>query len=88
MYLVGFTDIFDDPKIVLIIGTLFVIISQIKINVTNAYAGSLAWSNFFSRLTHNHPGRVVWLIFKCSDRSSFNGVKCICYFRINIRIIF
>ncbi|HEY9294866.1 MAG TPA: histidine kinase dimerization/phospho-acceptor domain-containing protein, partial [Phormidium sp.] len=29
----------------------------------NAYAGSLAWSNFFSRLTHSHPGRVVWLIF-------------------------
>ena len=38
-------------------------ISQLKINVTNAYAGSLAWSNFFSRLTHSHPGRVVWLIF-------------------------
>jgi hypothetical protein len=29
--------------------------SQIKINVTNAYAGSLAWSNF-ARLTHSHPG--------------------------------
>jgi signal transduction histidine kinase/CheY-like chemotaxis protein len=29
----------------------------------NAYAGSLAWSNFFSRLTHSHPGRVVWLVF-------------------------
>ena len=41
----------------------FVIISQLKINVTNAYAGSLAWSNFFSRLTHSHPGRVVWVIF-------------------------
>lgn len=39
------------------------VISQIKINVTNAYAGSLAWSNFFSRLTHSHPGRVVWLVF-------------------------
>lgn len=36
---------------------------QTKINVTNAYAGSIAWSNFFSRLTHSHPGRVVWLIF-------------------------
>ena len=34
-----------------------------KINVTNAYAGSLAWSNFFSRLTHSHPGRVVWVVF-------------------------
>ena len=41
----------------------FVIVSQLKINVTNAYAGSLAWSNFFSRLTHSHPGRVVWLVF-------------------------
>ncbi|HET8710037.1 MAG TPA: ATP-binding protein, partial [Spongiibacteraceae bacterium] len=42
---------------------LLVVVSQIKINVTNAYAGSLAWSNFFSRLTHSHPGRVVWLVF-------------------------
>ncbi|MGQ9369373.1 hybrid sensor histidine kinase/response regulator [Azospirillum sp. ST 5-10] len=42
---------------------VFVIVCQLKINVTNAYAGSLAWSNFFSRLTHSHPGRVVWLVF-------------------------
>ena len=42
---------------------VFVIVSQLKINVTNAYAGSLAWSNFFSRLTHAHPGRVVWMVF-------------------------
>ncbi|MCA1937353.1 MAG: response regulator, partial [Dechloromonas sp.] len=28
-----------------------------------AYAGSLAWSNFFARLTHSHPGRVVWVVF-------------------------
>ncbi|MEU3064091.1 purine-cytosine permease family protein [Streptomyces subrutilus] len=41
---------------------LFVIVSQVKINVTNAYSGSLSWSNFFSRLTHRHPGR-VWYIF-------------------------
>jgi hypothetical protein len=34
-----------------------------QINLTNAYAGSLAWSNFFARLTHSHPGRVVWLVF-------------------------
>ena len=38
-------------------------LSQVKINVTNAYSGSLSWSNFFSRLTHAHPGRVVWLVF-------------------------
>ena len=24
---------------------------------------SIAWSNFFSRLTHSHPGRVVWVVF-------------------------
>jgi purine-cytosine permease-like protein len=41
----------------------FVVLSQLKINVTNSYAGSIAWSNFFSRLTHSHPGRVVWLVF-------------------------
>jgi signal transduction histidine kinase/purine-cytosine permease-like protein/CheY-like chemotaxis protein len=42
---------------------LLIIVAQTKINVTNAYAGSIAWSNFFSRLTHRHPGRVVWLVF-------------------------
>ena len=63
MYLVGFRYVFSDPGWALAAVTLFVIVSQIKINVTNAYAGSLAWSNFFSRLTHSHPGRVVWVVF-------------------------
>ncbi len=63
MYLAGFESVFSNPNTVLAVTILFVIISQIKINVTNAYAGSLAWSNFFSRLTHSHPGRVVWLVF-------------------------
>ncbi len=51
------------PMVALVLAGLMVLISQMKINVTNAYAGSIAWSNFFSRLTHNHPGRVVWLVF-------------------------
>ncbi|AOY95073.1 hybrid sensor histidine kinase/response regulator [Cupriavidus sp. USMAA2-4] len=42
---------------------VLVLVSQTKINITNAYAGSLAWSNVFARLTHSHPGRVVWLAF-------------------------
>lgn len=63
MYLAGFGYLFDDPHLLLTVGVFFVVISQIKINVTNAYAGSLAWSNFFSRVTHSHPGRVVWLVF-------------------------
>ncbi|HKJ08920.1 MAG TPA: hypothetical protein VKA76_07530, partial [Gammaproteobacteria bacterium] len=33
------------------------------INVTNAYSGSLSWSNFFSRVLHMHPGRVVYIFF-------------------------
>jgi signal transduction histidine kinase/CheY-like chemotaxis protein/purine-cytosine permease-like protein len=63
MYLVAYGELFDNPNLTIAVTTLFVVISQIKINVTNAYAGSLAWSNFFSRLTHSHPGRVIWLIF-------------------------
>ncbi|MEO0534066.1 MAG: ATP-binding protein [Cyanobacteria bacterium P01_A01_bin.123] len=63
MYRIGFEYVFSNPETVLAVTVFFVILSQVKINVTNAYAGSLAWSNFFSRLTHNHPGRVVWLVF-------------------------
>lgn len=63
MYLIAFGYVFPSPQVALIVACVFVILCQIKINVTNAYAGSIAWSNFFSRLTHNHPGRVVWLVF-------------------------
>ena len=63
MYLFGFQQVFRDPGLAVAVTALFVIISQIKINVTNAYAGSLAWSNFFSRIAHSHPGRVVWVVF-------------------------
>lgn len=63
MYLAGYAYVFDNPAWVLAATVLFVVVSQIKINLTNAYAGSLAWSNFFARLTHSHPGRVVWLVF-------------------------
>jgi signal transduction histidine kinase/FixJ family two-component response regulator len=63
MYLAGFQQVFDNPALALAATALFVVISQVKINMTNAYAGSLAWSNFFARLTHSHPGRVVWAVF-------------------------
>jgi signal transduction histidine kinase/CheY-like chemotaxis protein/purine-cytosine permease-like protein len=63
MYLAGFAYVFHDPRWVVAATVLFVVVSQVKINITNAYAGSLAWSNFFARLTHSHPGRVVWLLF-------------------------
>ena len=63
MYLLAFRETVQSPTFALVLTGLFVIVCQIKINVTNAYAGSIAWSNFFSRLTHSHPGRVVWLVF-------------------------
>ncbi|EJN11408.1 signal transduction histidine kinase [Bradyrhizobium sp. YR681] len=63
MYLVAFRYVLSEPDLALALTGFFVVLSQIKINVTNAYAGSIAWSNFFSRLTHSHPGRVVWLVF-------------------------
>jgi len=63
MYHAAFEQVLSNPTLVLGLTGVFVILSQLKINVTNAYAGSIAWSNFFSRLTHSHPGRVVWLVF-------------------------
>ncbi|WP_317931483.1 ATP-binding protein [Halioxenophilus sp. WMMB6] len=63
MYQAVFNYITHSPTFSLILAGVMVVISQMKINVTNAYAGSIAWSNFFSRLTHSHPGRVVWLVF-------------------------
>ncbi|ABE41086.1 ATP-binding region, ATPase-like [Rhodopseudomonas palustris BisB5] len=63
MYREAFRYVLSQPELALALTGAFVMLSQIKINVTNAYAGSIAWSNFFSRLTHSHPGRVVWLVF-------------------------
>ncbi len=63
MYLAAYEYVFPNYGWAVAATAIFVVISQLKINVTNAYAGSLAWSNFFSRLTHSHPGRVVWVVF-------------------------
>jgi purine-cytosine permease-like protein len=45
------------------LAVILVVISQIKINVTNAYSGSLAWTNSFTRITKHYPGRLVFVIF-------------------------
>ncbi len=63
MYLAAYEYVFPTLGWAVAATAVFVVVSQLKINVTNAYAGSLAWSNFFSRLTHSHPGRVVWVLF-------------------------
>lgn len=63
MFLAVFREMLGSPAGALAATGILVVVCQLKINVTNAYAGSIAWSNFFSRLTHAHPGRVVWLVF-------------------------
>ncbi|HVE20467.1 MAG TPA: ATP-binding protein [Acidocella sp.] len=62
MYHVAY-GMFTSPALAVLAMAALITVAQTKINVTNAYAGSIAWSNFFSRLTHRHPGRVVWLVF-------------------------
>ncbi|MFF7340186.1 purine-cytosine permease family protein [Streptomyces sp. NPDC008163] len=44
------------------LAVVLVVISQIKINVTNAYSGSLAWTNSFTRVTRRYPGRLVFVL--------------------------
>ena len=48
------------------LAVILVVISQIKINVTNAYSGSLAWTNSFTRVTKHYPGRMVFVLFNLS----------------------
>lgn len=45
----------------MVLAVVLVVISQIKINVTNAYSGSLAWTNSFTRVTRTYPGRLVFV---------------------------
>lgn len=48
--------------IVVPLAVALVVISQIKINVTNAYSGSLAWTNSFTRVTGRYPGRMIFVL--------------------------
>ncbi|MFC9998571.1 purine-cytosine permease family protein [Nocardia sp. NPDC127526] len=43
------------------LAVVLVVISQIKINVTNAYSGSLAWTNSYTRVTKTYLGRLIFL---------------------------
>jgi purine-cytosine permease-like protein len=52
---------FLPPWAAIALAVVLVVISQIKINVTNAYSGSLAWTNSFTRITKHYPGRLVFV---------------------------
>jgi purine-cytosine permease-like protein len=59
-----FLEIYQDIMpgwLALTLAVVLVVISQVKINVTNAYSGSLAWTNSFTRITGHYPGRLVFL---------------------------
>ncbi|MBN6187851.1 cytosine permease [Aneurinibacillus sp. BA2021] len=43
-------------------GALFAILTQLRINVTNLYSGSMSLANFFARVFHFTPGRVFWVV--------------------------
>jgi len=59
-----FLEIYRDflpSGVAMTLAVILVVISQVKINVTNAYSGSLAWTNSYTRVTRHYPGRVVFL---------------------------
>lgn len=44
------------------LAVILVVISQIKINVTNAYSGSLAWTSAYTRISKHYPGRIIFVL--------------------------
>ncbi|MCA1218217.1 purine-cytosine permease family protein [Streptomyces sp. 8L] len=60
-----FTGVFERMMpswLVVPLALVLVVLSQVKINVTNAYSGSLAWTNSFTRVTRHYPGRLVFVL--------------------------
>lgn len=45
-----------------IFGVLFTLITQVRINITNVYSGSLSLSNFFENIFKFKPGRRFWVV--------------------------
>jgi purine-cytosine permease-like protein len=45
------------------LAVFLVVLSQVKINVTNAYSGSLRWTNVFATVFKWYPGRIYFVFF-------------------------
>jgi purine-cytosine permease-like protein len=43
-------------------GAIFTMITQVRINVTNIYSGSLSLANFFENIFNFKPGRRFWVV--------------------------
>ncbi len=75
------------------LAVVLVVISQIKINVTNAYSGSLAWTNSFTRVTKHYPGRMVFVLFNLAvalllmELNMFSFLNSILGFYANCAIV-
>lgn len=78
--------------IALTLAVMLVFISQIKINVTNAYSGSLAWTSAFTRITRHYPGRIIFVIvnvglaFILMEENLFSFLNAILSFYANCAI--
>ncbi|SHF95777.1 purine-cytosine permease family protein [Ornithinibacillus halophilus] len=57
-------------------GALFTILTQVRINVTNIYSGSLSLSSFFENIFKFKPGRRFWVVV--------TGVSAIILMLLNI----
>ena len=74
------------------LAVILVVISQVKINVTNAYSGSLAWTNSYTRITRHYPGRLVFIIVNVGialllmEMNMFDFLNAILGFYANIGI--
>lgn len=44
-------------------GALFTILTQVRINITNLYSGSLSLASFFENVFKFKPGRTFWVVF-------------------------
>ncbi|QEO08900.1 purine-cytosine permease family protein [Protaetiibacter larvae] len=49
--------------VALILALVLIVLAQVKINVTNAYSGSLAWSNVYTRITRRYVRRSAFVVF-------------------------
>lgn len=44
-------------------GALFTILTQLRINITNLYSGSISLASFFENVFRFKPGRTFWVVF-------------------------
>lgn len=62
----------------LTLAVILVVISQIKINVTNAYSGSLAWTSAYTRISNTLSGAYCLCDRKLGNCACFDGRQHVC----------